>query len=103
MISNCINTNSCNLREQNRMVIYFTNHQATQILKISFAYFRYKEQKSEVKKQEQLKKEKEAKKKAKEEFKKNKLQELREKGLISPSSDWTIDSDTGEPLRKAQK
>jgi hypothetical protein len=44
-----------------------------------------------------LKKEKEAKKKAKEEFKKNKLQELREKGLISPSSDWTIDSDTGEP------
>ena len=63
----------------------------------------YKEQKSEIKKQEQLKKEKEAKKKAKEEFKKNKLQELREKGLISPSSDWTIDSDTGEPLRKAQK
>jgi hypothetical protein len=66
-------------------------------------FFRYKEQKSEIKKQEQLKKEKEAKKKAKEEFKKNKLQELREKGLISPSSDWTIDSDTGEPLRKAQK
>jgi hypothetical protein len=39
-------------------------------------FFRYKEQKSEIKKQEQLKKEKEAKKKAKEEFKKNKLHRL---------------------------
>ncbi|CAG2254687.1 unnamed protein product [Mytilus edulis] len=63
----------------------------------------FKEQKAEEKKKEQIKKEKEAKKKAKEEFKKNKLQELRDRGLISPSSDWTIDSDTGEPLRKAQK
>lgn len=32
-----------------------------------------------------------------------KLQELREKGLISPSSDWSIDSDTGEPIRRAEK
>ncbi|OWF41951.1 hypothetical protein KP79_PYT10988 [Mizuhopecten yessoensis] len=41
--------------------------------------------------------------KAKEKMKAKRLQELREKGLISPSSDWTIDSDTGEPLRKAEK
>ncbi|XP_060590079.1 uncharacterized protein LOC132745239 isoform X2 [Ruditapes philippinarum] len=32
-----------------------------------------------------------------------KLQEMREKGLISPSSDWSIDSDTGEPVRKSVK
>lgn len=43
------------------------------------------------------------KEKLKEKMKAQRLQELREKGLISPSSDWTIDSDTGEPLRKAQK
>ncbi|XP_033745323.1 LOW QUALITY PROTEIN: uncharacterized protein LOC117330881 [Pecten maximus] len=41
--------------------------------------------------------------KAKEKMKAKRLQELREQGLISPSSDWTIDSDTGEPLRKAEK
>lgn len=29
-----------------------------------------------------------------------KLQEAREKGLISPSSDWTLDSD-GEPARRS--
>lgn len=39
----------------------------------------------------------------KEKKKAAKLAELREKGLISPSSDWTIDSDTGEPLRKKAK
>lgn len=33
--------------------------------------------------------------------KQEKLQEMRERGLISPSSDWTIDSD-GEPVRKSK-
>lgn len=37
----------------------------------------------------------------KEKKKKQKLQELREKGLISPSSDWTLDSD-GEPARRTE-
>ena len=43
------------------------------------------------------------KQKEKEKQKQKRLQELREKGLISPSSDWTIDSETNEPLRKAVK
>lgn len=33
-------------------------------------------------------------------MKRKKLQEAREKGLISPSSDWTLDSD-GEPARRS--
>lgn len=41
--------------------------------------------------------------KKKELAKLKKLQELREKGLISPSSDWSIDSDTGEPVKKSVK
>lgn len=36
----------------------------------------------------------------KEQIKRKKLQEAREKGLISPSSDWTLDSD-GEPARRS--
>ncbi|KAK3580637.1 hypothetical protein CHS0354_013399 [Potamilus streckersoni] len=40
----------------------------------------------------------------KKEMKKQKLlQELREKGMISPSSDWSIDTATGEPIRKSEK
>lgn len=33
--------------------------------------------------------------------KQKKLKELRDRGLISPSSDWTLDSD-GEPARRSE-